>query len=92
MAYQDPEFASIDIFAQYLKDEERTTFTVQELNAVNYQTRLMRDEIRQALDFLGFTLEPQAEAVKRVRGFQSNSNDRWSGPGSEKTHGGSGFR
>lgn len=37
-------------------------------------------------------LEVGARAVpKQVRGFNSNSHDRWHGPGSCKTHGGSGW-
>jgi len=37
----------------------------------------------------GLTVGPR-EVPKAVRGFHSNSHDRWSGPGSCKTHGGSG--
>jgi len=31
------------------------------------------------------------ETVKRVRGFTTSSNDRWFGPGSSNSHGGSGW-
>lgn len=38
----------------------------------------------------GLEIGPR-EIPKAIRGFKANSHDRWSGPGSCKTHGGSGW-
>lgn len=85
-----PEFSTIAAFVQYLRDDERTTFSAQDLQTLNFALQKPLDEIRAVLEEEGFTLLPQT-TVKHVRGFTTSSNDRWYGPGSDKTHGGSGF-
>ena len=86
----NPEFVSIAAFAVYLRDDERMTYTVEELHKLNAITRLPQHEIKHALSEQGFSLE-RRQAPMRVRGFTTSSNDRWYGPGSDKTHGGTGF-
>lgn len=85
-----PEFASIDTFALYLLDDERMEFTHEDLAALNYRLRRPVAWIRSELEAIGFTLQFR-EPGRRIRGFQTSSNDRYYGPGSDKTHGGSGF-
>lgn len=85
-----PEFKSVEVFAQYLLDEDRATYTHEELMALNYRTRTTLAQIRADLDGYGFALAHRA-SERRVRGFTTSSNDRWFGPGSCATHGGSGF-
>lgn len=86
-----PETSSVDAFANFLLEEDRLEFTFEEA------TRLARDlglslptpVIRQLKD-LGFTMAPRHEPPK-VRGFRTSSHDRFYGPGSCATHGGSGW-
>lgn len=86
----DPEFASAAAFAAYLKDDERSTYTVEELFALNANTHLPQHAIKHMLEAEGLTLEAR-KSVARVRGFTTSSHDRWYGPGSDQTHGGGGF-
>jgi hypothetical protein len=86
----DPEFASVEAFAAFLRDEERDSFSVEELHSLNFCTHRPMAELTKELERLGFSLVRRS-SVRRVRGFRSSSHDRWFGAGSEKTHGGSGF-
>ncbi len=86
----DPEFASVEAFVQYLLDEEREEFTYEEAAALaeslGHSTPTL--EIR-ALKGYGLSMQPR-ESARRVRGVHTSSHDRWNGPGSSPTHGGSG--
>ena len=86
----NPEHASILAFISYCKDDEKETFSHSDLTALNFSTRRPVSEIRSALESAGLTLEVRPP-VRKVRGFTTSSNDRWFGPGADKTHGGSGF-
>lgn len=88
--FKDPEFRSIDAFAEFLADEDRTEFTYEELTALNTRLHTQVGVIRKALEDYGFKLSHRPNE-KRVRGFTTSSNDRWYGPGSLKTHGGAGI-
>jgi hypothetical protein len=85
-----PEYADIDAFAEYMMGEEMTEFSHEDLQALNYRTRTPVGQIRKELESYGFMLKHR-EPEKRTRGFQTNDNDRYYGPGSENSHGGSGF-
>ena len=85
-----PEFDSVIAFITFLQDDERKTYTSLDLTTLVSQSKRNLCDVRKELDSLGFTLETRVPA-KRVRGFTTSSNDRWYGPGSDKTHGGSGF-
>jgi len=85
-----PEFASVEAFVQLCCDDDRATFTHEDLVALNYRLRTPVSAIRDSLEAYGLTLEGRAVG-RRVRGFTTSSNDRWFGPGSCPTHGGSGF-
>lgn len=84
------EYNSLQNLIEFLRDEERTTVTFDELKMVSRRTRRSISKLRKDLATLGVTMTPRAKPVS-VRGFNTNSNDRWFGPGSEPTHGGSGF-
>lgn len=86
---REPELASIEAFAEYLIDDDRTTFTLADCQALGVSIRLSNQKIRLALESYGFKFIPP-EHGRTVRGFTSNSHDRWYGPGSAATHGGSG--
>lgn len=86
-----PEFSSIESFVQFLIDDERTVYSHEELQQLAFYTRAKSTrELHLSLDDIGLTLKKR-EHEKRVRGFTTSSNDRWYGPGSCPTHGGSGF-
>ena len=83
----DPEFASLVAFVAFLRDEERDSFSVEDLGCLNFRTHRPLVELRSALQGMGFALVKRG-IPRKVRGFTSSSNDRWFGPGSEPTHGG----
>lgn len=87
---KDPEYASIESFVEYMLDDERDEYTHEELGALNFRTRTPINAIRKELEGYGFRLANRP-VEKKVRGFSSNSNDRWFGPGSMPTHGGAGI-
>lgn len=86
---QEPEFASYEDFVEELENDERDTFTHVELQKLSAATGMYYREILRQLVADGFRLVPRA-IPRRVRTFSSNPHDRWYGPGSCKTHGGSG--
>lgn len=85
-----PEFESVEVFAEFLMDDERTSFTLAEAAQVAQHVRCTNREAIDALCSYGFEYTPPAFG-RRVRGFSANDNDRWYGPGACKTHGGSGW-
>ena len=85
-----PELASVESFADFLLADDRTEFTFDEAVALSEALgQSVPVYVIRGLKALGFTMEPR-EIPKEVRGFNSNSHDRWSGKGSCPTHGGSG--
>jgi len=84
------EYKTLDNFVEFLADDARTTVEFCELETVSRQTRTSISKLRRFLSELGITMNPRPKA-RAVRGFTTSSNDRWFGPGSERTHGGSGF-
>jgi hypothetical protein len=87
---EDSEYDSVEDFVEYLVDDDRTMFDWRHLNCLASRTGRPNRELRQELEGWGLTLaerhKPQAH-----RGFNSNPHDRWYGPGSCPTHGGSGW-
>ncbi len=84
-----PEHESLTDFVEYLFDDDRTTFTHHDLGELAWALQKSRNVIRKELESYGLTLTVR-EPEKRVRGFTANPHDRWYGPGSSKSHGGSG--
>lgn len=84
-----PEHASIEAFAEFLVDEERETFTFTEAETVAKAIEEHVSVVIRELRTYGLAMVPR-EPERRVRGFQTSSHDRWYGPGSSRTHGGSG--
>jgi hypothetical protein len=85
-----PEYTSIGNFVRYLLDDERGEFTASDLQALNGKLRKSVPAIRKELEALGFGIEDKGPE-KRPRGYNCNDHDRWYGPGSCPSHGGSGF-
>lgn len=88
--WRAPEYASIEEFAEYMMDDERDEYTHEDLIALNRRLRKPVNLIRKELDSYGFKLATR-EPEKQTRGFNTSSHDRWFGPGSLKTHGGTGI-
>lgn len=86
----DPEYRSIEDFAAFLKDNEHITYTHEDMGIVRAYLQISVDQFQQDMSKYGCSLGTR-EKPKRVRGF-SDTSSIYSGPGSEKTHGGgSGF-
>lgn len=87
---KSPEHASVEAFAAYLLDDEREEFTFKEAEELAEALgQSVASYVIRELKSYGFTMTPRA-IPRRVRGFRTSSHDRWFGPGSSKTHGGSG--
>ena len=85
-----PEYKTIEAFVQFCFDDDRSTYTHEDLAALQYRLRTRVDIIRAELLKYGLMLSKR-EVPKYIRGFCSNDHDRWYGKGSERTFGGSGF-
>lgn len=72
-----------------LEDDGRKIVSFEECDEVAANLGVHASVITRAIRALGF--EVVREVAKRVRTISSNSHDRWSGPGSCATHGGSGW-
>lgn len=85
----EPEFESIDSFISFLNDEERKEYTKLEMQKLGLSLKKTDMAISKQLKERGFSIVQQVP-VKKVRGFSTSSHDRWYGPGSCNSHGGSG--
>lgn len=84
-----PEMTSIESFGDFLLADDRTEFTFNEAVALAEALgQSVPVYVIKGLKALGFTMEPR-EVPKHVRGFTSNSHDRWS---AYPSHGGSGWQ
>lgn len=83
-----PELESVEAFAEYLLDDDRTAFTFEEAEelaealGLSVATSVIRD-----LKGYGFSMTPR-EFERRVRGFQANNHDRFQ---ASPMYGGSGW-
>lgn len=84
------EYESIEAFVQECLDDERETFTHEDLAELAYRLRRSRSVIRKALEGCKLRLVTRTPE-RRVRGFTTSSHDRWYGPGAARTYGGSGW-
>jgi hypothetical protein len=74
----DPEFDSVDEFADYLYDDEREDYDHHELACLNFRTGLRIQVIKATLEEAGFSLKRRA--LKRdFQGFSRNPHNRWTG-------------
>ena len=70
--------------------EERNVVEFSEVEAVAEAVGIHLSTIVALVKGYGLTIG-ERKPVREVRGFRSNSHDRWSGKGSCPTHGGSGW-
>jgi len=86
---ESDEHSSIESFVEWCMADDVTAFTFEDVCEIAVQARMSRNVVIRELQGYGLTYEGRP-AVRAVRGFTTSSNDRWFGPGSSKTHGGSG--
>jgi len=84
---EDAGYASVEEFASELLDDDRESFGFEEAEAVAEVLGLSAQDVIFELRDYGFRYEGRA-AEKRVRGFTTSSNDRWT---AYPSHGGSGW-
>lgn len=87
----DPGFASVEEFVEFLIDEERTSFSYAEADALALTLgQSVPTFVIRALKDYGLSMEARP-VPRHVRGYTTSSHDRWFGPGSSPSHGGSGW-
>lgn len=85
-----PEYESIESFVEECLDDERETFSAEDLGEMAYRLRRSRSVVRAELESYGLRLQ-ERKIERKTRGFTSNPHDRFYGPGSSPMHGGSGW-
>lgn len=73
----------------YLGDTDTIPYAEVEARSLEIGLSVPTPVIR-GLRELGILVGPRAAGPTRTRGYRSSSNDRWWGPGSSASHGGSG--
>lgn len=86
-----PELESVEAYVEYLLDDERESFAFEEAVELAEALGLTIPSpvIRELKDY-GLSMTPRMPE-RKVRGFRSNSHDRFYGPGSSPSYGGSGW-
>jgi hypothetical protein len=83
--------SAVLVLGEELLDNERMSFTFAEAealaDALGYSTAT---PVIRALKTIGFAMD-ERKPERRVRTVSSNPHDRWHGPGSSPTYGGSGW-
>jgi len=83
-------YRTVEELATDLVDDDRTSFTFAEADELAETLQVTTAKVIRDLKAYGLTYEGRPNE-KSVRGFTSNPHDRWYGPGSSPTHGGSGW-
>jgi hypothetical protein len=87
----DPEYRSVEAFVEYLvEDEGDTEFDHFHLGLLAHSLERSRRDLCAELEEWGLKLK-RRHSEPSFRTFSSNPHDRWYGPGSSPTHGGSGY-
>jgi len=87
---QFPEFENLEAFIESKFLDEDFDVHVWELRALSQTCQMTLLKLRGKLQDEGFSFVPQG-IEKVVRGMLTGSHDRWYGPGSCPSHGGSGW-
>lgn len=87
----ESKWTSVEEFGEFLLGEDRTSFTFAEAcevaSAIGHSVPTI---VIRALKAYGFTAEARP-IERRVRTISTSSHDRYFGPGSSRTYGGSGW-
>lgn len=76
---RDPEFASVAELAEFLMDDDETTFTHEHLACLEFNLDKAVWHIRKDLEGYGLTLARRG-TVKDIRTFGTNPHNRWTSP------------
>lgn len=87
---EEPEYASVEAFVEFLMADDQTSFCVDDVRKLAARTQTSDRKVIDDLKSYGLAMTERVPE-KRVRGFTSNSHDRWHGPGACRSHGGSGW-
>jgi len=87
----DLECRSIEAMVQYLMDNYEEHFDYRHISALKVNLRMSANKVRAALEEYGLKMRSRRREGKEIRTIGSNPHDRWYGPGSSRTHGGSGW-
>lgn len=85
-----PEYESVESFVEFCMEDDRDTFSHEDLGELAFRLRRSRSKLRAELESYGLKLAERAKE-RHVRGFTTSSHDRWYGPGASPTHGGTGW-
>lgn len=83
----EPEHMTVEAFVEFCMDDERTSFSPDDVTALCYSTHCRRQDVRRELEGYGLVYTGRSEE-RAVRGFRSNPHDRWL---AYPSHGGSGW-
>lgn len=87
---EDPDFATVEDFVEACMEDGEDEFDWRHLAILAWNLRRSRREIRAELVEYGLCFQERS-AVRRFRTMGDNPHDRWFGPGSCPSHGGSGW-
>lgn len=87
---ENDEYEGVEALVEFLMEDDLESFDYRHLTALRTRLHRPAHELRRELEAYGLTLAARPKA-KKMRGFDSNDHDRWYGPGSSPTHGGSGW-
>jgi hypothetical protein len=73
-----PEYASVEEFVTFCMDDERNTYTSEELRCVSHNMRRTTEKVRAELTSYGLTLKGTPKE-KVTRGILSNSHNLYQG-------------
>lgn len=86
----DPDLESVESFVEACMEDDEDSFDWRHLAVLAWNLHRSRRSIREELVSYGLRLRPRPN-VRRFRTVGDNPHDRWYGPGSSPTHGGSGW-
>jgi hypothetical protein len=81
---------AVETFIDEVTGDDRDSVTFAEVEAIASEVGIHVSTIVALVKGYGVAIGTR-EVPREVRGFTSNSHDRWHGKGSCKTHGGSGW-
>ena len=87
---EDPDLASVEAFVEACMEDNETHFDWRHLAVLAWNLKRHRRNICEELVGYGLLCNTRPQ-VKRFRTVGSNPHDRWYGPGSSPTCGGSGW-
>jgi len=82
--------AAVEVFVEDAMGDERTEVAFAEVEQIAREVGIALVTVVALVKGYGLTIG-ERPVHREIRGFRSNSHDRWFGKGSSPTHGGSGW-